>query len=959
MSVWSELTGQDAAIAVFRAAAEAAGAARGGPSGSQQMTHSWLITGPPGSGRSNLAYAFATALISGEPDGDEATRIQVEARSHPDLHVLATEGVIIKLDDVRDIVKRSHYSPSVGRHRVIIVEDADRMTEQTSNVLLKELEEPPERTVWILCAPSEADLIPTIRSRVRSVRLQVPSIADVAALLERRDGVDAELAERAAREAQSHIGMAHRLATNDEARARRAETLELALRVRSAATAVSTAARFLAIAGDDAKAITELRDAEEREHALHSLGIAPGQAVPPALRPQLKALEDDQKRRATRSLRDGIDRILVDLASLYRDILLIQLDADVPLVNREMLNELRRAAAAATPARTLATLDAIQTARTRIEGNVHPHSRSRRCSSPRSAPPNNEGPHERTAHDNAIHGRAARGAYAAAACPSVARARRSRGARRGGARGRGRDARGAQRMRADRSRQSRRSRRRPAKRSRPSSSRSTRRSRVELVRRRDDLRHREGAARLERPRRRRDRTRALRASGHGRQDRFAARQPRRARRFGLRLRADSLDFAVGEPLKQRFDVVGFDPRGVDRSTAVACYDAASHGRVPLRHRPGERGSDEWIEDRGAAKAAFGEACLEETGDLLAQVDTESAARDLDLLRAVLGDDELNYLGYSYGTFLGATYAELYPEKVGRIVLDGAVDPTASSFDVNKAQAVGFEGALVAYLEDCLAGDDCPFSGTVDESVDEIGRLLASVDASPLRGSDGRRVDGDTLFTAIIYPLYSPDSWPYLSEMLSATMFGDGDAALVFADGYYGRDADGTYHDNSTEAFRSINCLDYPVPIRRRGDARTGGRDHRRRTDVRPLHELRRPRLQPMAATRPRASPAESTPRVPRRSWSSAPRATRRRLRVVGRARRPARERRARDLRGRGSHGVQQVERVRERGRRELPHRRHGALGRPEVLTWSSRHDFFANIDSRASWCAPRAAVTPP
>jgi DNA polymerase III subunit delta' len=370
VSVWSELTGQDAAIALFRAAAESAGAPSG--PGSQQMTHSWLVTGPPGSGRSNLAFAFATALISGEPDGDETTRIQVEARSHPDLHVLATEGVIIKRDDVREIVKRSHYSPSVGRHRVIIVEDADRMTEQTSNFLLKELEEPPERTVWILCAPSEADLIPTIRSRVRSVRLQVPSITDVAALLERRDGVDPVLAERAAREAQSHIGMAHRLATNDEARHRRSETLELALTVRSAATAVATAARFLEIAGEDAKAITELRDAEERANALHSLGVAPGQAVPAALRPQLKALEDDQKRRATRSLRDGIDRILVDLSSLFRDILLVQLAADVALVNREMLPAIEAAAASASPARTLATLDAIQEARTRIEGNVAP-----------------------------------------------------------------------------------------------------------------------------------------------------------------------------------------------------------------------------------------------------------------------------------------------------------------------------------------------------------------------------------------------------------------------------------------------------------------------------------------------------------------------------------------------------------------------------------------------------------
>jgi DNA polymerase-3 subunit delta' len=377
VSVWNELTGQDAAIAVFRAAAEAAGvptreASASMVGGTQQMTHSWLITGPPGSGRSNLAYAFAVALISGRPDGDEQTRIQVQARSHPDLHVLATEGVIIKRDDVREIVKRSHYAPSIGRHRVIIVEDADRMTEQTSNFLLKELEEPPERTVWILCAPSEADLIPTIRSRVRSVRLLMPSVADVADLLVRRDGIEPALAERCAREAQSHIGMAHRLATSEEARQRRAETLRLALEVRSAATAVSTAARYLEIAGDDAKAITALRDAEEREHALHSLGIAPGQAVPAGLRPQIKALEDDQKRRATRSLRDGIDRILVDLTTLYRDVLLLQLDADVDLVNRELVESLRRAAASATPARTLATLDAIQEARERIEGNVAP-----------------------------------------------------------------------------------------------------------------------------------------------------------------------------------------------------------------------------------------------------------------------------------------------------------------------------------------------------------------------------------------------------------------------------------------------------------------------------------------------------------------------------------------------------------------------------------------------------------
>ncbi len=368
--MWSDLTGQDAAIDVLRSAAAAA-VARHGRTASD-MTHSWLITGPPGSGRSNLAYAFAESLLSGDPDGDPAVRVQVEARSHPDLHVLATEGVIIKVADVRKIVERSHYAPSVGHHRVVVVEDADRMTEQTSNVLLKELEEPPERTVWILCAPSEADLIPTIRSRVRSLRLQVPDVAAVADLLVRRDGVERALAERAAREAQSHIGMAHRLATSAESRQRREETLRLVLQVRSTPGAVLTAARLLEIAGEDAKAITELRDAEEREHTLRSLGVAPGQSVPAALRSQLRALEEDQKRRATRSLRDGIDRILVDLASLFRDILVSQLGAGVELVNLEIAADVASAAAAAEPAQTLATLDAIQEARIRIDGNVQP-----------------------------------------------------------------------------------------------------------------------------------------------------------------------------------------------------------------------------------------------------------------------------------------------------------------------------------------------------------------------------------------------------------------------------------------------------------------------------------------------------------------------------------------------------------------------------------------------------------
>ncbi len=365
MGVWDHLTGQPDAIEAFRAASSMA-------PGNIAMTHSWLITGPPGSGRSNLAYAFAAALLSRGPDDEGATLRQVQARTHPDLAVLSTERVIITIDEVRSLVSASQFSPSVGRYRVVVIEDADRMTERTSNLLLKALEEPPPRTVWLLCAPSEADLIPTIRSRVRSVRLRVPSIADVASLLRDRDGVDPETAERAAREAQSHIGMAHRLATDPDARARRRQTLQTALGIRSVSDAVIAASTLLAVAGDDAKAITLERDAEERESALRSLGIAAGGTVPPALRAQLRALEDDQKRRATRSLRDGIDRILVDLLSLYRDVLLLQLGVAEEPINGAIRGDLETSARASTPASTLRVIDAITTARTRIDGNVAP-----------------------------------------------------------------------------------------------------------------------------------------------------------------------------------------------------------------------------------------------------------------------------------------------------------------------------------------------------------------------------------------------------------------------------------------------------------------------------------------------------------------------------------------------------------------------------------------------------------
>ena len=371
MSVWDELVGQQEAIDVFRAASQSELASA--TSHDSAMTHSWLVTGPPGSGRSNLAYAFAASLLCRDGGcGTCSDCKQVAARTHPDLATLTTERVIISIDEVRALVQSSQYSPAVSRYRVIVIEDADRMAERTSNVLLKALEEPPERTVWILCAPSEADLIPTIRSRVRSVRLRVPSVPDVAQLIVARDGVDAVTAERAARHAQSHIGMAHRLATNPEAQARREETVRLVLNIMTVREAVLAAARMIEIATDDAKAITEERDGVELEQLRRSMGIAEGDAIPSNLRSQVKGLEEQQKRRATRSLRDGLDRILVDLLSVYRDVLRLQLGVSEDLINVEFETELRAAATARSSEDTLATMEAIGEARERIDANVAP-----------------------------------------------------------------------------------------------------------------------------------------------------------------------------------------------------------------------------------------------------------------------------------------------------------------------------------------------------------------------------------------------------------------------------------------------------------------------------------------------------------------------------------------------------------------------------------------------------------
>jgi len=361
--VWDDVVGQERALAPLKLAVADPTA----------MTHAWLVTGPPGSGRSHAARAFAAALQC--PDGGcgecQACR-QVHGGTHPDVKRVATEKVTISIDEVRELIGTAQQAPSQGRWRVIIIEDADRMTERTSNVLLKSIEEPPPRTVWLLCAPSSQDVAVTIRSRCRIVSLVTPSPDAVAELLVERDGILPEIAIDAARAAQSHIGIARRLARDAGARRRRDQVLALATEIRGVGDAVLAAADLVAVADEDAKAVADERDGVERAELMEALGADEGGRLPPALRAQVRQLEEDQKRRATRMKRDVLDRAILDLMSLYRDVAAIQVGASVHLVNESHRGHIEQLAERTTLEDTVRCLDALGTARTRLAGNVAP-----------------------------------------------------------------------------------------------------------------------------------------------------------------------------------------------------------------------------------------------------------------------------------------------------------------------------------------------------------------------------------------------------------------------------------------------------------------------------------------------------------------------------------------------------------------------------------------------------------
>ncbi|HEY7723240.1 MAG TPA: DNA polymerase III subunit delta' [Pedococcus sp.] len=367
MTVWRDVIGQDSAVATLHRAATDPAA----------MTHAWLLTGPPGSGRSVAARAFAAALQCPEGGCGECRECRTAADgSHADVDVIATEGLSIKVALVRDLVQLAALRPSVGRWRIIIIEDADRLTafsDAPANALLKALEEPTPRTVWILCAPSVEDVIITIRSRSRHVRLRTPPAEAVAELLQRRDGIDGPMAMYAARAAQSHVGLARRLARDEGARIRRRDVIALAGKIRGVGHAIDAAADLAKIADEESGAASTERDAAERQRLMEVLGADPAaRTQPPHIRSQVAALEKEQKARTTRQARDVLDRSLLDLLSIYRDALVLHTGAPIGLVNEDSMASVQQLAHAMSPEQLLQAIDAIGVARERIGLNVNP-----------------------------------------------------------------------------------------------------------------------------------------------------------------------------------------------------------------------------------------------------------------------------------------------------------------------------------------------------------------------------------------------------------------------------------------------------------------------------------------------------------------------------------------------------------------------------------------------------------
>ncbi|KJK49971.1 DNA polymerase III subunit delta' [Lentzea aerocolonigenes] len=384
MSVWDEVVGQPDAVATLSAAAEAAAAiVAGGTPAPGAMTHAWLFTGPPGSGRSSTARAFAGALqcvvTDDRPGCGECAGCRTTLHgTHADVRVVAPEGLSISVAEMRALVQISARRPTSGRWQVVIIEDADRLTEGAANALLKAVEEPPDRTVFLLCAPSDHpdDVSVTIRSRCRLVSLGSPRPAAIASALEAADGVPAEMASWAASVCGGHVGRARRLAVDSDARARREAVLRIPLALRKPADVFTCADELIKAAEDDASTANESRNEAEREALETAMGAGgTGKGTAAATRGAkgaLKDLEKRQKSRATRTQRDSLDMALVDLAGFYRDALVTHTGSEAALMHPDRAGDSRTAAAQWSRESILRRLEAVLACREAIEVNVKP-----------------------------------------------------------------------------------------------------------------------------------------------------------------------------------------------------------------------------------------------------------------------------------------------------------------------------------------------------------------------------------------------------------------------------------------------------------------------------------------------------------------------------------------------------------------------------------------------------------
>ena len=369
MSVFSSLIDQAEVIKVLQ---EAVMASRNNSDTTQAMTQAWLFTGPPGSGRSNAAVAFAAALVCKEGGCSKCNDcMSTITGSHADVELIKTEGLSIKIDEIRELISRASWAPSVSNWRVVVIEDADRLTDSAANALLKVIEEPGLRTVWLLCAPTLTDVLPTIRSRCRHLSLRTPSTKAISNLLVTRDGVDPKVADFVARASGGHIGRARYLATDASAKENRANILRLPFMLKDIASAFTAAQVLVESAKKEALADSEKKDEVEISKLKQAWGSTGSKLVAGGSK-AIKELEKEQKSRSTRMVRDYLDRALLDLATLYRDILLVQSGSTDSLINQDLTDQIKKLAASQSPEKTLKKIEAILKARINLAQNAAP-----------------------------------------------------------------------------------------------------------------------------------------------------------------------------------------------------------------------------------------------------------------------------------------------------------------------------------------------------------------------------------------------------------------------------------------------------------------------------------------------------------------------------------------------------------------------------------------------------------